>query len=113
VVLVKVISRVLVTFLAPLCAVAVATGPAEAEAYHNSTMAQPYCLSVPYVPGDCTGFIVGRAVTVEMVCWNTGPLALGTRKWFEITVLSGSGYGATGEVPANAVGDQWKSSPEC
>src|SRR5690349_11311687 len=106
-------SRALVAVLAPLCAVAATAGPAEAQAYHNSYISQPYCLSVPYVPGDCTGFIVGRGVTVEMVCWNTGPLALGTRKWFEITVLSGRGYGATGEVPANAVGNQWLSSPYC
>jgi hypothetical protein len=63
----------------------VASSPAGAQAYHNSYMAHPYCLSVAYVPGDCTGFIVGSGVTVEMICWNTGPQALGQGKWFEIT----------------------------
>jgi hypothetical protein len=92
----------------------VASSPAGAQAYHNSYMAHPYCLSVAYVPGDCTGFIVGSGVTVEMICWNTGPQALGQGKWFEITDLSsGRGYGATGEVPAPAVGNQWLSSPRC
>ena len=87
--------------------------PAQAQAYHNSQMSHPYCLSVPYTPGDCTGFIVGAGVTVRMNCWDTGPSALGSAKWFDITVLSGKGYGATGDVPANAVGDQWLSSPRC
>ena len=89
------------------------TPSASAEGYHNSYIVQPYCLSVPYVPGDCTGFIVGRGVTVRMNCWEGGPWALNTGKWFDITILSGNGYGMTGDVPANAVGNQWLSSPHC
>jgi hypothetical protein len=89
------------------------TSAASAQPQHNSYTTNVYCLSVPYVPGDCTGFIVGRNVTVQMQCWNTGPSALGSGKWFEITVLSGNGYGATGELPANDVGNQWTTSPRC
>jgi len=90
-------------------------GLADAQARHTSTMGQPYCLSVPYVPGDCTGFIVGRGVTVQMNCWEGGPLAFGQYKWFDITIMSGNGYGMTGDVPAPAVSaaTQWLSAPYC
>lgn len=99
---------------AALSALAMSTATqAHAEPYHNSYMSNPYCLSSPGTPGNCTGFIVGRGVTVRMNCWETGPVALGSGKWFRITVLSGNGYGAYGDVPANAVGNQWYSSPRC
>jgi hypothetical protein len=97
----------------PLVLTAMSASPALADPYHNSYMSNPYCLSVPGVPGDCTGFVVGSGVTVRMICFEGGPQALGSGKWFEITVLSGNGYGMTGDVPANAVGNQWNSSPHC
>jgi ABC-type phosphate transport system substrate-binding protein len=87
---------------------------AQAEARHQSYMAHPYCLSVPGVPGDCTGFVVGQGRTVQMNCWEGGPQAFGQGKWFQITVMgTGSGYGAPGDVPAPAVGGQWMSAPHC
>jgi hypothetical protein len=89
------------------------TTAASAEPQHNSTTTTAYCLSVPYTPGDCSGFIVGKGSTVQMQCWNTGPSALGSGKWFETTDLSNNGYGATGELPANDVTNQWTSSPRC
>jgi hypothetical protein len=106
-------AKLAILAIAPTVFVVSFAAPAAAQAYHNSQMSHPYCLSVPYVPGDCTGFIVGNGVTVQMNCWDTGPSALGSAKWFDITVLSGKGYGATGDVPANAVKDQWLSSPRC
>jgi hypothetical protein len=61
--------------------------PAYAQAQHNSAMNTSECVSVPYVPGDCTGFVADAGWTVQMQCWNTGPKAMGQYKWFEITVL--------------------------
>lgn len=86
---------------------------ASAQAQHNSTMNTSECVSVPYVPGDCSGFSISKGTTVQMQCWNTGPKAMGQYKWFEITVLSGPRYGLTGEVPAPSVSNQWTSSPAC
>lgn len=86
---------------------------ANAQAQHNSTMNTSECVSVPYVPGDCSWFVASKGVTVQMQCWNTGPQAMGQGKWFEITVLSGPRYGLTGEVPAPSVSNQWTSSPRC
>lgn len=91
----------------------VATAPAQAQAQHNSYMSDSECVSVPYVPGDCSGFAVNKGETVQMQCWSGGPKAMGQYKWFEITVLSSYHYGLSGEVPAPSVGDQWTSSPEC
>lgn len=86
---------------------------ANAQAQHNSTMNTSECVSVPYVPGDCSWFSIGKGTTVQMQCWNTGPKAMGQYKWFEITVLSGPRYGLSGEVPAPSVSNQWTSSPHC
>jgi hypothetical protein len=90
-----------------------ATTAANAQTQHNSTMNTSECVSVPYVPGDCSGFTATAGTTVQMQCWNTGPQAMGQGKWFEITVLSGPRYGLTGEVPAPSVSNQWTSSPHC
>lgn len=107
-------ARLRLALLAAGMAALIWAAVASAQAFHTSYMAHPYCLSVPYVPGDCTGFIVGQGRTVQMNCWEGGPLAFGQYKWFNITVLgSGRGYGATGDVPAPAVGNQWLSSPRC
>lgn len=106
-------AKLAILAIAPSVILVASVAPAEAQAYHNSSMSHPYCLSVPGTPGDCTGFIVGAGVTVEMNCWETGPSALGSAKWFDITVLGSKGYGMTGDVPANAVTSQWTSSPRC
>ena len=94
----------------------VMTGPsawANTRAGAGSYMNTPWCADV--VPGDCSGFIIGKGVTVWMNCWTTGPSADGTGKWFDVTVNNngGKGYGVTGYVPANAVSNQWTSSPSC
>lgn len=89
------------------------TAPAYAEAQHNSTINTKECLSVPYVPGDCSGWTVGVGTVVQMQCWNGGPQAMGQGKWFEVTVVQQAGYGESGEVPAPSVSNQWLSSPHC
>lgn len=100
-----------------LAAVALAAGVAPAasantRATANSYISRPSCINV--VPGDCSGFVAGVGLGVWMNCWEGGPQALGTGKWFNITVRSpGRGYGFTGFVPANAVANQWTSSPHC
>ena len=91
----------------------VAVSPASAESQHNSTINTRECLSVPYTPGDCSGFIVGVGTVVQMQCWNGGPQAMGQGKWFEVTVVQSAGYGESGEVPAPSVSNQWLSSPHC
>lgn len=108
--------RFIVSCVAGLALIVLSLGlstAANAQAQHNSTMNTSECVSVPYVPGDCQGFVADKGTTVQMQCWNTGPLAMGQRKWFEITVLSGPRYGLSGEVPAPSVSNPWTSSPSC
>jgi hypothetical protein len=106
----------LIAMSGALVGVGMSSAPAGAQTSHTSHISTPYCVSVPYVPDDCTGFIIGAGSTVQMTCWNTGPTALGQSKWFEITDLnSGRGSGVSGEVPAPAVAvsSQWLSAPRC
>ena len=94
-------------------AISLTATPAMAEPQHNSTINTRECLSVPYVPGDCSGWIVGNGTVVQMQCWQGGPQAMGQGKWFEVTVVQAAGYGESGEVPAPSVSNQWLSSPHC
>jgi hypothetical protein len=77
----------------------------------NSYINTPTCLDL--VPGDCTGFVLGRGAGVLMNCWEGGPQSYGQGKWFYITVRQSRGYGMTGWVPAPTVSNQWTSSPWC
>ena len=75
---------------------------------HQGELLEIFGLAVrvsPYIDHK-TGTIFSGEDAAE--CW-----ALNTGKWFDITILSGNGYGMTGDVPANAVGNQWLSSPHC
>ena len=105
--------------LTPAVLVAVAaladagTALANTRANANSYINRVECISVPYVPGDCSGFIAGSGLQVWMNCWEGGPYTDGSGKWFDVTVRSGNGYGFTGDVPANSVSNQWTSSPRC
>jgi len=89
--------------------------PAYANTRANAGSYMNTAESVDVVPGDPSGFIVGKGVTIWMNCWTAGPKAMGQYKWFNITVNNngGHGYGVTGYVPAPSVSSQWTSSPEC
>lgn len=88
-----------------------AAKPALAESFHTSSMTKSF---TPWLSTTSQGpqpWPVRAGTTVSMKCWNTGKTVDGTGKWFWIT---SSAYPYTqGYVPANDVGNQWKSSPHC
>lgn len=86
---------------------------ANAKSYMNTARCVQYSTNTTLCgPGQ---FVVGKGVTVWMNCWTTGVNAMGSGKWFQITVNNngGKGSGVTGYVPAPAVSNPWTSSPRC
>ena len=89
-------------------------GPAHAEAFHYSKESVTWTpWSNPNNPGSAYAWnwTINAGTTVRMECWTTGVVRLNTGKWFK--VASQAYPFPEGYVPANAVSNQWLSSPHC